>query len=161
VADLERVITGLEMIGEGPADSTVVSDPRQAVGQALTMLEERPDVVDLAEDAWRGIRPQHLGRVATELVSNAIRHGRRPVVVRAYRQGREGVLEVGDAGDFQPDPQLFAPFVQEDMSAQRRQGGLGLGLFVASRLCEASGGRLDLRRSEGRTLAEARFLLAG
>jgi hypothetical protein len=31
---------------------------------------------------------------------------------------------------------------------------------VASRLCEASGGRLDLRRSGGRTLAEARFLLA-
>jgi DNA-binding NarL/FixJ family response regulator len=160
VADLERVITGLEMIGEGPADPSVASDPRQTVGDALASLGKPPEVLDLAQDTWRGVRPQHLGRVATELVNNAIRHGRPPVVVRAYRQGREGVLEVSDAGDFQPDPHLFAPFVQEDMSAQRRQGGLGLGLFVASRLCEASGGRLDLRRSGGRTLAEARFLLA-
>jgi DNA-binding NarL/FixJ family response regulator len=160
VADLERVISGLEMIGEGPADALAFSDPARAVGEALALLDERPDVVDLVEDTWSGIHPRHLGRVATELVTNAIRHGRRPVVVRAYRQGREGVLEVSDAGDFQPDPQLFAPFVQEDMSAQRRQGGLGLGLFVASRLCESSGGRLDVRRSEGRTLAEARFVLS-
>jgi DNA-binding NarL/FixJ family response regulator len=160
VADLERVISGLEMIGEGPADASASSDPARAVGEALVLLDERLDVVDLVEDTWSGIHPRHLGRVATELVTNAIRHGRRPVVVRAYRQGREGVLEVSDAGDFQPDPQLFAPFVQEDMSAQRRQGGLGLGLFVASRLCESSGGRLDVRRSEGRTLAEARFVLS-
>jgi DNA-binding NarL/FixJ family response regulator/anti-sigma regulatory factor (Ser/Thr protein kinase) len=160
VGDLERVISGLEMIGEGPADRSVTTNPARAVAEALATLEEAPDAMDLADDTWPGIRPQHLGRVATELVANAIRHGRRPVAVRAYRQGREGVLEVSDRGDFQPDPQLFAPFVQEDMSAQRRQGGLGLGLFVASRLCESSGGRLDLGRSEGRTVAEARFLLA-
>jgi hypothetical protein len=32
---------------------------------------------------------------------------------------------------------------------------------VASRLCEIGGGRLDLRREDQRTVAEARFLLAG
>jgi DNA-binding NarL/FixJ family response regulator len=161
VGDLERVISGLEMIGEGSSDASSGSDPGRVVEEALAVLDERPDFVDAPQHAWPGIRPRHLGRVSAELVANATRHGRRPVVVRTYRQGREGVLEVSDAGDFQPDPYLFTPFVQEDMSAQRRQGGLGLGLFVASRLCEASGGRLDLRRSDGRTLAEARFLLAG
>ena len=124
-------------------------------------LPEPTDEVDIRPEPWPGIRPHHVSRVAAELLDNAIRHGKRPVSVRAYRQGREGALEVTDAGDFSPDPFLFAPFVQEDMSAHRRQGGLGLGLFVSSRLCETSGGRLDFRRTEAGTMAEARFLLAG
>jgi DNA-binding NarL/FixJ family response regulator len=161
VEDLERVVTGLEMIGDGPAGADVATDPSSALEEALGALEERPETVEVPEDTWMGIRPSHVARVAAELVTNALRHGRRPVSVRAYRQGREGVLEVTDAGQFEPDPHLFDPFVQEDMSAHRRQGGMGLGLFVASRLCQAAGGRLDLRRAGDRTVAEARFVLAG
>jgi DNA-binding NarL/FixJ family response regulator len=160
VDDLERVVTGLEMIGEGPPDPSVTARPAHVIDEVLGGLRERPDSIEVADDVWPGIRPQHLGRVAAELLTNAFRHGRRPVGVRAYREGREGVLKVSDTGHFQPDPQLFAPFVQEDMSAHRRHGGLGLGLFVASRLCQASGGWLDLRRSGDRTVAEARFGLA-
>jgi two-component system, OmpR family, sensor histidine kinase MtrB len=160
VEDLERVVTGLEMIGDGPVGPGVATDPAATLEEALGASEERPDSVDAPPDTWRGIRASHLGRVAVELVSNATRHGRRPVTVRAYRQGREGVLEVTDAGDLEPHPQLLDAFVQEDMSAHRQQGGMGLGLFVASRLCQATGGRLDLRRVGNRTVAEARFVLA-
>ena len=74
-----------------------------------------------------------------------------------WREGREGVLQVTDAGDLQPDPSLLGPFAQGDMSTQRTRGGLGLGLFVAARLCEKAGGRLELRRDGDRTVAEARF----
>jgi hypothetical protein len=45
------------------------------------------------------------------------------------------------------------------MSTKREKGGLGLGLFVAVRLCEANGGRLRMHRVGDRTVAEARFLL--
>jgi signal transduction histidine kinase len=69
------------------------------------------------------------------------------------------VVEVTDAGDFEPDPKLFAAFTQADMSTRRERGGLGLGLFVSARLCELGRGRLDLRREDGRTVAEARFRL--
>jgi DNA-binding NarL/FixJ family response regulator len=161
IDDLERVVTGLEMIGEGPPGPSVVTEPGPAITGALAQLGERPDDFEVDGDRWAGVRPQHVSRVAAELFGNAVRHGRRPIGVRAYRQGHEGVLTVSDAGHFQPDPELFGPFVQEDMSARRRQGGLGLGLFVASRLCQASGGRLDIRRSGNRTVAEARFGLAG
>jgi DNA-binding NarL/FixJ family response regulator len=160
IDDLERVVTGLEMIGEGPPGPSVVTEPGPAITGGLAQLGERPDDFDVDQERWAGVRPQHVGRVAAELFGNAVRHGRRPIGVRAYRQGQEGVLTVSDAGHFQPDPQLFGPFIQEDMSSHRRQGGLGLGLFVASRLCQASGGRLDIRRSGDRTVAEARFGLA-
>jgi signal transduction histidine kinase len=55
---------------------------------------------------------------------------------------------------------LFAPFVQADMSMKRKQGGLGLGLFVAARLCELNGGSLELHREGRWTVARARFRLA-
>ncbi|TMK96403.1 MAG: sensor histidine kinase [Actinobacteria bacterium] len=43
------------------------------------------------------------------------------------------------------------------MSATRTRTGFGLGLFVASRLSQASGGDLWIRAEGGKTVAEARF----
>jgi two-component system, NarL family, response regulator LiaR len=159
VEALRRMVEGLELIGQGPAGPAVRCDPRAEVGQALQGLE-RPDMVDVPKDDWAGVQPRHVGRVARELVSNALQHGERPVTLRAFRTDEVGVIEVRDRGDFVPDPDLFAPFVQADMSMKRERGGLGLGLFVVTRLCELNGGRLDLRREGAETVAEARFGLS-
>jgi DNA-binding NarL/FixJ family response regulator len=157
-ADLERMVSGLELVGDPPPTPTETAVPAQVLAPALSDLS--PDRLDLTAGRWRGIRPNHLGRVTRELVDNAVRHGQRPVEVEAYREGREGVVRVTDRGALEPDESLLRPFVQADMSTRRERGGLGLGLFVASRLCELGGGRLDLRREDGLTIAEARFLLA-
>jgi DNA-binding NarL/FixJ family response regulator len=158
-AELERMVTGLELVGDPPPTPSETAVPAQVLAMALEDLG--PDSIDAASDTWRGVRESHLVRVARELVDNGVRHGSRPVEVRAYREGREGVVKVTDTGDLQPDETLLRPFVQADMSSRRERGGLGLGLFVASRLCELGGGRLDLRRDGGCTVAEGRFLLAG
>jgi DNA-binding NarL/FixJ family response regulator len=159
IEDLEHVIAGLEMIGEGTPPPDATTTPSETVAAALAGFEERPDAVEAEDTPWPAVYPHHVARVVQELVGNALRHGQRPVMVRAYRQGREGVIEVTDAGGFEPDPELFRPFVQADMSTKREKGGLGLGLFVAVRLCEANGGRLRMHRVGDRTVAEARFLL--
>jgi DNA-binding NarL/FixJ family response regulator len=160
VDDLERMVEGLELIGQGPAGPAVICEPGTAVRQGLQGVDP-PDRIDASNEPWAGVQPRHVERVARELVSNAVLHGRRPVNVRCFRKGAAGVIEVRDRGDFSPDPKLFGPFVQADMSMRRRRGGLGLGLFVATRLCELGGGRLELRREGGQTVAEARFRLAG
>jgi DNA-binding NarL/FixJ family response regulator len=159
VDDLERMVEGLELIGQRRAGPGVTCDPEAELGRALDGLD-RPDEVHASRDTWAGVHPSHVGRVARELVSNALRHGRRPVTVRIAREGRAGILEVRDAGDFEPDPRLFGPFVQADMSTKRTRGGLGLGLFVAARLCELNRGGLEVRRDGRWTVAEARFHLA-
>ena len=161
VRQLQRLVEGLELIGQGRSERDVAADHARAVEQSLERLGQPADEVDAPPDSWLGVRPQHLARVIEELASNAFRHGRRPVRIRAHRQGNEGIVEVVDHGEFEPRADLFLAFVQGDMSVTRERSGLGLGLFVATRLCEAEGGRLDVRRDKGLTVAEARFLLAG
>jgi DNA-binding NarL/FixJ family response regulator len=158
---LQRVVEGLELIGQAGGEPDAVADPTRVIEEIFQRTGERPEKVEIQLDAWPGVRPHHLARVVEELMSNALRHGKRPVTVRAYRQGHEGVVEIVDHGDFEPRPDLFQAFVQADMSVTRERSGMGLGLYVASRICEAAGGRIDLRREGNRTVAEARFLLAG
>jgi DNA-binding NarL/FixJ family response regulator len=159
-AELEQVVQGLELLGQGAPGPDDVAVPTEAAGAALGTRVAGPDEVSIAPDLWPGVRPSHLERVIRELVTNALTHGQRPVGLSVRREGREGVVRVTDAGDFEPEPRLFEPFVQQDMSTRRSHGGMGLGLFVTSRLCELGGGRLELRRDDGRTVAEARFRLA-
>jgi DNA-binding NarL/FixJ family response regulator len=158
VEDLERLVEGLELVGD-PPDRASVAVPRQSIRQAISEVGQEPDDVDVDVDPWPGVPPRHLTRVTWELLSNAFGHGARPVRLRAGLERRVGVLRVTDAGDLDPDPELLAAFTQADMTTQRARGGLGLGLYVASRLCESLGGDVQLRREAGTTVAEARFPL--
>jgi DNA-binding NarL/FixJ family response regulator len=158
--DLERMVEGLELIGQARPTSQDEANPAGTLTRVLSALAERPDESEAPDEMWRGVHENHLGRVMHELLMNALQHGERPVTIRLYREGREGVVEVTDMGTFEPDPTLFGPFVQGDMSTMRQQGGLGLGLFIATRLCESGGGRLDVSRRGDTTVAEARFLLS-
>ncbi|HEX9887519.1 MAG TPA: response regulator [Longimicrobiales bacterium] len=158
-ADLERVIEGLELIGQRRSAASR-SNPAGAVAEGVLRTGHRPAVVDLEKADWPGVSNQHLARVAYELVRNAATHGAEPVHITARREGNEGILTVSDAGTIDISPELFRPFSQRDMSTTREMAGMGLGLFVASRLCQAGGGRLDLRWEDGRTVAEARFRLS-
>jgi DNA-binding NarL/FixJ family response regulator len=158
--DLERMVEGLELIGQARPTSQDEASPAGTLTRILSALAERPDESEAPEEMWHGVHENHLGRVMHELLMNALQHGERPVTIRLYREGREGVVEVTDSGTFEPDPMLFGPFVQGDMSTMRQHGGLGLGLFIATRLCESGGGRLDVSRRGDTTVAEARFLLS-
>lgn len=158
--DLERMVEGLELIGQARPTSQDEANPAGVLVRILSALAERPEESDAPDEIWRGVHENHLGRVMHELLMNALQHGERPVSIRLYREGREGIVEVTDTGTFEPDPTLFGPFVQGDMSTMRQHGGLGLGLFIATRLCEAGGGRVDVRRRDDLTVAEARFLLS-
>jgi signal transduction histidine kinase len=94
-----------------------------------------------------------------ELLSNAVVHGRPPVHLQARIESDSAYLVVADAGGWSASEGDFAAFSQRDMSETRSRGGFGLGLFVASRLCQAAGGELTVRARDGWTVAEARFTL--
>jgi DNA-binding NarL/FixJ family response regulator/anti-sigma regulatory factor (Ser/Thr protein kinase) len=156
---LQFLVEGLELVGAAPSSPEGVARPADAVQAAAERLQEAPDAVTVEDDTWDGLSQQYLQRVAFELVSNAVRHGRRPINVYASRRGQDGILLVTDHGGWTGPEGGIQAFLQADMSVTRPQGGFGLGLFLASRLCQACGGDLSIRSEEGVTVAEARFRL--
>jgi signal transduction histidine kinase len=122
------------------------------VGRAGQTIE-----VMLDEDVRVWVDRTHLTQIATNLLDNATRHGRPPVLLAAStRDGRVG-LSVTDHGDGVPDwfvPELFEEFAQ--VSRPGTAGGLGLGLPIARALAVANDG--DLRYEQG-PHGGARFVL--
>jgi DNA-binding NarL/FixJ family response regulator len=155
---LERVIEGLELLGDG-SPFAGRTNPRHSITDVCSRLGYSADVLEVADEEWYGVPLQRLTRVASELIDNAVRHGRPPVLVRAFRRDGRGILQVRDRGDLQPDPSLLHAVPQRDIVPEE-DGRLGLGLFVAARLCEAGGGRLEVRREGQDTVAEASFPLS-
>jgi len=146
---------GLELVGSEPEET--LAYPARAVASAVERLRGDVETIDVPDDTWPGVPHRYVERVAYELLSNAVRHGQPPVSVAAERRGIDAVLRVTDSGGWSPPEGGFAPFSQGDMSSTRTQSGFGLGLFVASRLCQDSAGALSIQAVDGTTVAEARF----
>jgi signal transduction histidine kinase len=96
----------------------------------------------LALDGHRDLLLSAVGN----LLQNAFKFTapRSEVSLRAHAEAGRVLIEVADhCGGLPPGKaqRLFAPFVQDDAD----RSGLGLGLVIARRSVEASGGRLSVR----------------
>ena len=95
-----------------------------------------------------------IAQVATALVENAVVFTQGAVTIEVATHGSEARMSVSDTG-----PGLEAatmarlldnPFNQGDSSSTRAVGGLGLSLYIAKQVLEASGGRLEVSTGPGR-----------
>jgi signal transduction histidine kinase len=90
------------------------------------------------------------GRIAqlfSNLLANALTHGAAGTPVRVCASTRADAFELSVANAGEPIPpnainRLFQPFYR--VSAEDARQGLGLGLYIASEIARAHGGRLDL-----------------
>lgn len=95
--------------------------------------------VESPEDLRAFVDPARLEQVATNLVSNAHRHGRPPITITSTALPDRGVeLHVADSGDGVPDEQQGELFRQ--FSSGPRADSVGLGLWLVAMLAEAHGG---------------------
>jgi signal transduction histidine kinase len=88
--------------------------------------------------------PEHVKRVALNLVRNAAQAGKE-VKVRCESYRGEIVLFVRDNGPGVPpelEDRIFEPFVTD------KEQGAGLGLAIVRRVVEANGGRVELTTGE-------------
>ncbi|WP_437587452.1 response regulator [Sorangium sp. So ce1000] len=92
--------------------------------------------------------PNRLQQIVWNLLSNAMKFTRQggQVKVSLRREGSYAHLAVSDTGiGIDPDflPYVFEQFRQEDASATREHGGLGLGLSIVRHLVELQGGTVE------------------
>jgi signal transduction histidine kinase len=97
-----------------------------------------------------------IGQLLSNLAGNAITHGAADQPVRIDAHDRGGLFELSVANGGAPIPphtaeRLFQPFVR--VSSAPTQGGLGLGLYIASEIARAHGGDLGVTSDT----AETRF----
>jgi len=99
---------------------------------------------------------ERIAQLLSNLVANAIAHGdsNGEVQVLAGVVVGELCISVSNQGEPIPEdvlPQLFQPYSRP--GAEEPQAGLGLGLYIASQIAKAHGGRLDVRstREDGTT----------
>jgi signal transduction histidine kinase len=93
---------------------------------------------------------QALQRVLTNLLDNAIRHGRAQVHVTTARENGTvtvGVVDDGPGFDAADLPHVFEPLFRGDRA--RSGSHAGLGLAIARRLARAHGGDVDAANAAG------------
>jgi signal transduction histidine kinase len=95
-----------------------------------------------------------IGRVLTNLVSNALRHTPAGglVQVRAAKRNDRVRVEIEDSGegiDPQDLPHIFERFYRGEESRNRATGGTGLGLAIAQGIVEAHGGQMRVQSDPG------------
>ncbi len=95
-----------------------------------------------------------ISQLFSNLLGNALTHGAadKPVVVGVSTGQDHFTLSVANAGSPIPEAamkQLFQPFTRN--STQGGQEGLGLGLYIASEIARAHGGRIDATSNADQT----------
>ena len=100
--------------------------------------------LDVDDDIVALVDRNALDRIVSNLVTNALRYGQPPVIVRAAQSNRHFRLSVEDRGngvgaDFVPD--LFDRFTRAE-ATRTEPAGSGLGLAIARSYARAHGGDL-------------------
>jgi two-component system osmolarity sensor histidine kinase EnvZ len=102
------------------------------------------------------LRPTAIQRLISNLVDNALRHGRGPdaaaeICIQTRLQDSHAYLSVLDRGPGIPEDEMERmrkPFTQLG-AARGGSGGSGLGLAIVERIARMHGGRLRLQRRAG------------
>ena len=90
--------------------------------------------------------PDRLEQIVTNLVSNAITHGKAPIVITVRSTKRSVTIAVRDFGDGVPAADVGRLFDRFTPLAARTITSSGLGLSISRGLARAMGGDLTFRR---------------
>ena len=160
-ARMERMIRQLiDLVQVRLAGGIALDRERTDLGELVRAVVERIEVqqphrqIELAVAGelvgeWDRVR---LSEVVTDLVGNALQHGRAdaPVTVTVNQSGPDARLEVHNQGNPIPPallPLVFDPFRRAEERKRMKSVGLGIGLYLALQIVRAHRGRIDVDSS--------------
>ena len=137
--------------GEQASVNDLVIVSREAAERAVRarMAEPRRLTIHASEPVVIAVKPHALGRCVTNLVDNALKHGRH-VFVSVLRDERFAEIVIDDDGPGIPESlreEAVRPFTRLDQGRNLQTGGVGLGLAIARDIARAHGGDLVLDKS--------------
>jgi signal transduction histidine kinase/CheY-like chemotaxis protein len=144
--DIGRVTSGKISLHRMPVDfADVVEHCVSTVRPRIEARRLRVEVTHAIEHAWVNGDPVRLEQVVNNVLSNAVKYtppeGWIHVIIE--RDDGEVVLRVRDSGKGIPPEMLtriFDLFMQGDVSLDRSEGGMGIGLTLVRKLTELHGG---------------------
>jgi PAS domain S-box-containing protein len=148
--DVSRILRGkIELRKERVELAAVVE---RAVETAQPVIDAQGHSLTISlppEPLWLEADPVRLAQVVSNLLNNAAKYTERGgrISLHARGEGAEVVVRVEDTGiGIEPEmlPRIFGPFFQVDRSADRSQGGMGVGLALVRKLVEMHGGRAQV-----------------
>jgi signal transduction histidine kinase len=144
-------------------DETASEEPRtidlaslvEAVADDLAATGQNITIAGRDHVPYR-CRPALLRRALTNLISNAVKYGKRARIT-LHLTAEHARIMIDDEGPGLPADQLervFEPFVRSDQSRSSATGGIGLGLSIARTIIRAHGGEVALKNLPGGLRAE-------
>jgi CheY-like chemotaxis protein len=147
--DVSRITQGKLKLQKEPVElARVVARAVEMVRPLLDARRHRLTVQVPSDPLWLEADPPRLVQVVGNLLTNAAKYTNEggEISLTAERQESEAILKVKDTGIGIPAellPRLFEPFMQEERSLDRENGGLGIGLALVRSLVELHGGRVQ------------------
>lgn len=144
--DVSRFTQGKIQLRKGPVDfSAVVSHAVEITAPLIKSKGHHLEINLPPHPIWMIGDMTRLEQVVANLLSNAAKYtppkGR--ITLTTSLEGKELVLRVRDTGiglNEEMLPRVFDLFTQADLSLDRTQGGLGIGLTLVKSLVEMHGG---------------------
>ncbi|WP_375262584.1 ATP-binding protein [Palleronia sp.] len=135
-------------------DAPLTAAITQVVDEVRAASPEHEILLDLSFDRPISCDAARVAQAVSNLMSNAVRHGTpgAPIGVRGTSGDCEVTISVVNQGEAIPDDlrrRLFQPFRR---GMQTEGEGLGLGLYIASSIADAHGGRIEVTCEGGTTI---------
>ena len=152
VARLADLAEELLTLSHRPPHGTEASDVGEVVEAvvhrwAVAHPERAQDVTVLpsSREVTASVEGHALERIVTNLLDNALSHGRAPIALRLRVEAAHAVIEVTDGGDGM-SPELLTQATRRFNRAveARSRPGAGLGLSIVEQLVTGAGGELRL-----------------
>jgi signal transduction histidine kinase len=150
-----RLAGGIRIVRNSAQPLTMVLE--QVIAELRAVWPERRLETNLAIVEPVSCDQHRIARLLSNLLSNAIVYGDADRPIRIDGRTDDNVLELSVANSGKPIPpdtldKLFAPFARGG-EVRSNKHGLGLGLYIASEIAKAHGGKL----SATSTVEETRF----
>jgi two-component system osmolarity sensor histidine kinase EnvZ len=152
VDEMQRMLEAYLAFARGDIGETALATDIPALLETLRQGSERlghETQVVYAGEPIATVRPDAFKRCLSNLLNNALRHGRK-ISLEGSCDEKFLVINVDDDGPGIPAPlreDVFRPFVRLDEARNQDKGGTGLGLSIARDIARAHGGDVFLARS--------------